>query len=212
MIVYGSSMSPFVRKVLAFADEKGIVLESKPVGLNSDDPEFLDASPFGKIPALRDGDFTLADSTAIVMYMEALHPEPALIPSDPRERARTMWFDEFSDTILFATIGKIFFNRIVSPRFLGRAGDDALADKAEAEELPKLLDYLETQIADGSYLVGGRLTLADIAVASPFVNLGHCNVSVGSRPRLVAYVSRVLARPSLDKWRAKETRFLAKTA
>ena len=50
MILYGSSMSPYVRKVLAFAAEKGIELEHKPLGLGSDDPSFRAASPFGKSP------------------------------------------------------------------------------------------------------------------------------------------------------------------
>lgn len=212
MIVYGSSMSPFVRKVLAFAAEKGIAVESRPVGLGSDDPEFLDASPFRKIPAMRDGDFTVSDSTAIIAYMDAIKPDPALIPADPRERARVMWFDEFADTMLGEAGRKIFFNRIVAPRFLKREGDAAVADKAQAEELPPLLDYLERQIPDTGFLVGDRLTLADIAVASPFANLGHCGIGFGDRPRLAAYSAAILARPSLASWVDKETRFFARTA
>ena len=54
MIVYGSSISPFVRKVLAFAAEKGIEVESKPVGIGDQNPDFREASPFGKMPAFRD--------------------------------------------------------------------------------------------------------------------------------------------------------------
>ena len=116
MIVYGSSLSPFVRKVLAFAHEKGIELELKQVGLGSTDPDFLAASPFRKIPALADGDYRLADSSAIIQYLEALHPSPEMIPADPKLRGRVIWFDEFADTILFACGAKMFFNRVVAPR------------------------------------------------------------------------------------------------
>jgi glutathione S-transferase len=98
MIVFGSSISPFVRKVLASAAEKGIEVESKPLGLGSDDPDFLAASPFRKIPALQDGDFRISDSSAIVAYLDALKPDPELIPHEPRARARAIWFDEFADT------------------------------------------------------------------------------------------------------------------
>ncbi|HEX8532749.1 MAG TPA: glutathione S-transferase family protein [Allosphingosinicella sp.] len=213
MIVYGSSLSPYVRKVLAFAAEKGIEVESRPIGIGDRDPEFREASPFGKMPGFRDGDFAISDSTAIVTYLEALHPEPELIPSDPKARARTIWFDEFSDTIMMACGGKMFFNRVVAPRFLKRDGDLAAADKAEQEELPPILDYLETVIPDSGFLVEDRLTLADISIASPFANFRHMGVNcVASRPRLARYVDAILARPSFAPWVEREVAFLERTA
>ena len=212
MIVYGSSLSPFVRKVLAFGAEKGIELELKPTALGSDDPEFLEASPFKKMPAFRDGDFAISDSSAIVTYLEAVKPEPNLIPEEPKARARTIWFDEFADTILFDCGRKMFFNRIVAPRFLKREGDAAIADAAEKQELPPILDYLERVIPDSGFLVEDRLTLADISVASPFVNLRHLDCSIGERPKLRAYVEKMLSRPSLAHWAERETAFLARAA
>jgi glutathione S-transferase len=214
MIVYGSSMSPFVRKVLVCGAEKGIELEHKPLGLGADDPDFLAASPFRKIPALRDGDFGLADSSAIVHYLEAKHPQPALIPTDPQARGRTIWFDEFADTVLMSCGAKMFFNRVVAPRFLGRPGDLDAADKAEREELPPILDYLESVAPTEGFLVGDGLTLADIAVASPFANLGYMGVTVdeGSHPRTKAYVARILARPSFTAWTERERAFLERAA
>lgn len=214
MIVYGSSLSPFVRKVLAFAAEKGIEVELKPSGLGNKDPDFLEASPFGKMPGLRDGDFAISDSSAIVAYMEAVKPEPNLIPTEARARARTIWFDEYSDTILFACGGKMFFNRVVAPRFLGQPGDEAIAAKAECEELPPLLDYLERMIPESGFLVEDRLTLADISVASPFANFRHLNIAIDPAryPSLKAYVETILARPSFAPWIARETAFLERAA
>jgi len=214
MIVYGSSLSPFVRKVLAFAAEKGIEVELKQAGLGNKDPDFLEASPFGKMPGLRDGDFAISDSSAIVAYMEAVKPEPNLIPTEPRARARTIWFDEYADTILFACGGKLFFNRIVAPRFLGQPGDEAIAAKAECEELPPLLDYLERVIPPSGFLVEDRLTLADIAVASPFANLRHLNVAVdpARHPKVADYVARMLDRPSFKPWVEREAAFLNRAA
>jgi glutathione S-transferase len=215
MILYGSSLSPFARKVLAFAGEKGIELDLQPTGFPSHSPEFLQASPFRKMPALRDGDFTLADSSAIIHYFEALHPEPRLIPTDPRLRGKTIWFEEFADTIMTSCGGKMFFNRIVAPRFMGRSGDLAAADAAERDELPPILEYLEKVIPDdGGYLVGDTITLADLAVASPFANFAHMNVEVDPVrfPRTVAYVQRMLARPSFAPWIERETALLAREA
>ncbi len=214
MILYGSTMSPFVRKVVAFAAEKQIALDIKPVGLGDPDPAFALASPFRKMPALDDDGFKLADSSAIIHYLEAKYPESALIPADPKQRGRTIWFDEFADTVLFACGGAIFFNRVVAPRFLARDGDLAVADKAEQETLPPLLDYLEGQIPDSNFLVGDQLTLADIAVASPFANLAHCKVAIDAErhPKVVRFVAAILARPSFAGSIARETAFLERAA
>lgn len=211
MILYGAPLSPYVRKVLVFAAEKGITLDLVPVGLGSEDPGFLAASPFRKMPALRDGEFTLADSSAIVHYIEALHVTPELIPTAPHERGRIVWWDEFADTIFVTAGAKLFFNRVVAPRFLKRDGDLALADRAEREELPPILDYLEGQIPERLHLVGERLTLADIAVASPFVNLAHAGfVPDGARwPRIAAFIDAILGRASFDRLIAREKRALA---
>lgn len=214
MIVYGSTLSPFVRKVMAFGTEKGIEIELKPSTPGNKDPEFIEASPFGKMPGFRDGDFAISDSSAIITYLEAIQPEPNLIPTDPRARARTIWYEEFADTILFACGGKMFFNRIVGPRFLGVPGDEEVARKAECEELPPLLDYLERVVPESGFLVEDRITLADIAVASPFANLRHLNVAVDPAryPKVSAYVAAILDRPSFKPWIERETAFLDRTA
>lgn len=210
MIVYGSSMSPFVRKTLAFAAEKGLQVELKPVALGGS-PEFKKISPFGKMPGFTDGDFSISDSTAIVTYLEAKHPQPALLPAEPEPRALTIWYEEFADTILIACMGKMFFNRVVAPRFLGQPGDQAAADKAQNEELPPLLDYIESVMPASGWLVGDRLTLADLAVASPFINMMHVGFTVdaASHPKTAAFVDKMLARPSFAPWVAQEKAFLA---
>ena len=83
MVLYGSTMSPFVRKVAAYAAEKGIDVELQPTGFPNQTAEFLAASPFRKMPAMVDGDFSLSDSSAIIHYLEAKYPEPQLIPVEP---------------------------------------------------------------------------------------------------------------------------------
>jgi glutathione S-transferase len=213
VILYGSSLSPYVRKVLAFAAEKGIELELQPMTPGDPDPDFRLASPFGKMPGFRDGDYRLPDSSAIIHYLEAKFPQPALIPPNAEARGKTIWFEEFADTILVSCGAKIFFNLVVAPRFLGKPGDPEAARQAELNDLPPILDYLERTVpADGGYLVGDGLTLADIAVAGPFANFRHTNTRVDPDryPRTVAYVERILARPSFAHWVEREAAFLAR--
>jgi glutathione S-transferase len=217
MILYGSSLSPFVRKVLAYAGEKGIELELRPTGSKPGHPsdEFLEASPLRRMPAFRDGSFTLADSSAIIAYLEARFPEPALIPTDPQERGRVIWFEEFADTSLVSCGAKMFYNRIVAPVFLGKPGNEEVARLAETQEMPPLLDYLERVVPDaGGFLVGNRITLADIAIASPFANFTHmkCERDMARHGRLYAYADAILSRPSFKAWLEQESAILARMA
>jgi glutathione S-transferase len=211
MIIYGSSLSPFVRKAMVFATEKGVAFETRPGGRRLGDPEFDEASPFGKIPAMKDGDFLLADSSAIVAYLDALRPEPNLIPTEPRARGRCIWFEEFGDTLVADCGGKIFFTRVVGPKFLGVTTDPAVADAAQKDEFPKLIDYLESVVPPSGYLVEDRFTLADIAVASPFATmaLADCPVNPLTHPKAAGYLQGILARPSFAGLIAQERGMLA---
>jgi glutathione S-transferase len=197
--VLGASASPFVRKVRVFLAEKNIPYEHEQVFPFGVSPEFKKISPLGKIPAFRDGDRTLADSSVICAYLERTHPTPALYPSDPYDYARALWFEEYADGGLVNVIGaKIFFQKVVAPRFLNRPTDEAMVKKGIEEDLPPMFDYLEGELANGSYLVGDALSIGDIGVGSQFVNLFHCGVPVDAArwPKLAAYLARIHGRPS----------------
>lgn len=199
MILYGASLSPFVRKVLIYCAEKGIAIERKSIGPGDADPDFRRASPFGKIPALIDGDFALADSSAIVTYLEAKHPEPSMTPADPRERAQAVWLEEFADTILAPAGLAVFFNMFIAP-MVGVTPDMAAADKARRETLPPILDYVETVLPeDGGPLAGGMVTVADIAIACQIANIAYCGIDLddgGRRPKLARFHAAWCERPS----------------
>lgn len=149
------------------------------------------------MPAFQDGDFLISDSSAIITYMDAVQPEPALIPAEPKARARTIWYEEFGDTIVQAAGATIFFNRMVAP-LLGMPQDLAAADRAEAEQLPRICDYLEKILPESGFLVEDRFTLADIAVACPLINVGYCSPALkdGRWPRLARWLEQMCGRPS----------------
>lgn len=210
MKLFGSTLSPFVRKTNAFILEKGLQIDVVPVRPGDADPAFRAASPLGLIPGFTDGDFAISDSTAIIAYLEAKHPEPNLIPTSARARARAIWFEEFADTVLSPCVGKTFRNRVVMPRFMGQPGDLAQADACEAEELPRYFAYPEAAVPRSGFLVEDRRTLADLAVASPFVNFAHAGVRIDAAvyPALTRYLAALHARPSFAGMIAAETAML----
>jgi len=205
MIIHGARPSPFVRKVIVFAAEKGIAVEVQSAGFGRGAEGYLKGSPFGKIPALEDGDFLLCDSTAIVTYMDALHPGEEMIPTEPKARARTIWYEEFGDTVVQPIGQKIFFNRAVA-KMVKRAPDLAAADRAEAEEMPKIYDYLEGVLPESGWLVADRFTLADLAAACPIINIGYVSDGLTAErwPKVAAWLAQVKARPSVAEALALE--------
>ena len=211
MKVFGFPLSPFVRKVHLVATEKGIAVETVLSNPASPSPEFLAASPFRKIPALQDGDFTLADSTAIVTYLDALHPDPPMLPGDARQKGKAIWYEEFADTILTPAGGKIVFNRFVGPKFLGLPGDEDAARQGEAELVP-ILEYAEDAIPEDGWLTGDALSIGDLALASVFRTLGYVGFEpkAATHPRTAAWYARICARPAWQDVAAREESIMAK--
>ena len=200
--VYGISISPFVRKVRVALAEKGIAYDVDPVIPVNVSAEYKKISPLGKVPAFRDGDKTLADSSVIINYLDRTHPNPPLYPSDPYQCARALWFEEYADGGLVSVIGpKIFFQKMVAPKFFNQKTDEAVVQKALEEELPPMFDYLESELKEGAVSLvgdGKQLTVGDIAIGSMFVNLFHCGYGIDTKrwPKLAKYVAALHERPS----------------
>src|SRR5215510_8111981 len=179
LTVLGAGISPFVRKVRAYLSEKGLDYAHDPVIPFNPPPEFRKISPLGKIPAFRDGDKTLCDSSIICAYLERRFPNPPLFPKDDYLYARALWFEEYADGGLMGVVGPgIFGPLVIQPALRGVAPDHARAKKAVDEELPPLFTYLEGELGDNQYFVGNTFGIADIAIASMFVNLMLADVKV----------------------------------
>ncbi len=198
LTIYGFPTSPYVRKVLVVAEEKGLDYDLVPATPHKPTENFLAASPFRMMPAMEDDGFALADSTAMALYLDAKHPQPPLLPADPQTLGRAMMFDEFADTLLADNARAIGFNRHIGPVLLGIEGNAEAADAAEAKAGP-LLDWLEEQA--GSDWLAGEFSLADIAVACALRTMAY-GMDVATRPNTAAWLARVHARPS---WQAIAT-------
>jgi glutathione S-transferase len=196
--IIGAGLSPFVRKTRVFFAEKGIPYDHEPLIPFNVSAEYKRKSPLGKIPCLEHDGRPLPDSSVICAYVERIHPQPALYPADPWDYARALWFEEYADGAVVANaMGPIFQERVLAKLF-NRPADEARFTEARDKVLPVYCDYLNEQIGDQQYLVSGRFTIADVATASPFVNMLHAGVTVDARrwPKLAAYVDRVHSRPS----------------
>jgi glutathione S-transferase len=219
LIVYGSNVSPFVRKVRVFLAEKSVEYTLEQINPFRPPPEFLAISPLKRIPVLRDTDQpepnTLPDSSVICDYLEHKFPTPALYPANPMHRARALWFEEYADSILASTIGPgLFFERVVK-KMMRSETDEALCSKTLLEKLPPLFDYLEQEIGGRHYFVNDAFSIADIAVATTLVNFDHAGETLDAArwPALASFMKRIHDRPSfkacIDEERPLVQRFRA---
>jgi len=194
----GAHISPFVRKVRVVLAEKNLSYEHDPMVPFGVSDDFKQMNPMGKIPVLTDDDKVLPDSSAISVYLEKIQPEPTLYSEDAYELARILWFEEFADAgFLNGTIVP-FQQRILRPVFFKEETEEDKIEEALNVTLPPFFDYLERELGDNEWLVGGRFSIADIATATQFVSFLHGEAEIDSArwPRLAAYIDRVLARPS----------------
>jgi glutathione S-transferase len=209
MKIYGFPVSPFVRKVLVAALEKGLDAQVVPSNPMQPDEEFLACSPYRKIPAIEDDGFRLADSTAIAVYLDARYPEPALLPADPQARGTAVWFDEVADTVLMGAGGPMMFNRFLKAKILGEESDEAAAAASE-EALTGRLGYLEDTLGEDGWL-DGEFSLGDIAVASVFKAFGYADwqLDAAAWPKIAAWYSRVCERPAWQQAAQVENAIMA---
>ena len=146
---------------LAFA-EKGISYRLEP--LLPSDEAVAAIHPFHKIPAYRQGDLKLYETSAIMRYVEETFPGPTLVPDSPRERAiMEQWISAISSYLYDAMVRR-YVLQYVFPRGADGKPDRAVIDKALVE-VEQQLGLLEKAYGDNEFLAGKTLSLADLLLA-----------------------------------------------
>lgn len=197
ILVYGVPLSVHTRKVILAARFKAIPHQITPVvPVVPDNPpaNWRSISPSGTIPAIDDQGYILADSTAIVQYLERKLPAPPLLPAALADYGRALFLDAWAGDVLFRKIiHPIFHQQVVNPRIRQLPGDRGAIDSALGAVAPDAFGHLE-RLAPEAHLVGGALSIADLAVVSNLVMfhyLGH-RVDAARHPSLAAYFRRQL--------------------
>ncbi len=197
--IIGSYVSPYVRKVLACLNLKGLAYEIDPITPFFGNEEYERISPLRRIPVLIDGDVSICDSSVICAYLDDAYPERPLLPVDPSDRAKARWLEEYADTRLGDVfIWGLFYQKVVRPAVWGEPGDEERVARTLTEEIPRTLDYLEGELPAGGFLFGD-IGLADIAVASFFRNAAYAGFEPDPMrwPNTAGFVQRTLANPCI---------------
>lgn len=208
--VYWGSGSPFAWRVLLTLEVKRLEYQSRILEFSKQEhksPEYLAINPRGKVPALKDGDFVLYESLAVMAYLDKKYPNPPLFGTTPEETG-AIWrvISECDSYLLQAGV------KVVTPLYFGGAAEKKDEIREAAKSVHNELALLEAAAAKSPWLAGAKISAADIAVF-PFVqtflraaskeeakplNLGFLPLSE-RYPRLAVWVKRVEALPGYER-------------
>jgi len=208
--LYWGSGSPFAWRVMLTLEVKGLKYESKLLEFAKGEhktPAYLQLNPRGKVPTLKDGDFVLYESAAIMAYLDRKYPDPPLF-GKTAEEAGLIWRAICECESYFVSAG----DKVVRPVFFGKGLDQVDEIQQAARTIREELKRLDERLAGSSWLVGKEISAADISVfplvqlllraaskeaAQPF-NLGLIPLSK-TYSSIARWVQRIEALPNYQR-------------
>ncbi len=200
--LYTTTLSANGRKPLALAHELGLEPDVRHVNVyrgEGRDPAYLAIHPLGKIPALVDGELTLCESNAILVYVSERYGDSRFWSAEPRARAEVLRW-------LFweASAWQPALTRLLAPCVGHRLLPDTVPAPTappdwQSREIAPVLEFADARLADREFLCGSKLTIADLSVAGMTTYFRYAGFPSGAWPNLDAWLGRIEA---LDGWRA----------
>ena len=190
--------SAYLWTAMLAADEKGVDYELAPLVLGS--PEHLRLHPFGKMPVMQHGEAILYETLAIAHYIDRAFSGPALQPIDPLGQAQTLRWISIVNAYVFPVMNRFVKERIVKPAW-GFDSDEAFLASAR-EPLALQMRLIDEAVAAGGFLVGRRLTLADLFLFPHllfFSRTPEGAAVLAQAPNAAGWLARLQARPSYAK-------------
>ena len=208
--LYWGSGSPFAWRALLTLEVKRLQYESKLLEFSKEDhksPGYLKLNPRGKVPTLKDGDFVLYESLAIMAYLDRTYPEPPIFGRTPQETG-LIW-RAISETESYLVPAG---NKLIVPIFFGKGLEKTDEIQAAAATIREELRRVDTALSHSDWLVGSQISAADIALF-PLIQLLLRSASKDAAkplkldllplhqtyPAIAAWVKRVEAIPGYEK-------------
>jgi glutathione S-transferase len=190
--LYQTSISVNSRRVWMTLLEKGLTFETEEVELDGQQfqPEFLALNPFHHIPVLVDGDITVIESLAILDYLEAKYPQPAMLPTTPHDLAKVRMAEMVAVNELAVAIIPLY------PKMLGLGEGDPAQLAEVLQKINTSLQFLENLLDDRPFFGSKDITLAEMVAAPIVAILGFANMGLESFPKLNTWLSNMKQRPS----------------
>jgi glutathione S-transferase len=196
--LYWGSGSPFAWRVMLTLELKGLTYESKLLEFSKGDhkaPAYLRLNPRGKVPTLKDGDFVLNESLAIMSYLDRKYPEPPLFGKTP-EQTGLIWraLVECESYIVTAA------DKVVRPIFFGRGLDKVEEIQEAAQTVRRELETINERLARSPWLVGDTVSAADIGVFPLVQLLVRAASKEAAQPLKLGLLPLAQTFPNVARW------------
>lgn len=185
--VYMTPLSGHCHRVVLFLSLLDLPFETMPVNLKTGEnrrPEFLAISPFGQVPAIRDGAYTLCDSNAILVYLAQRYGDASWLPGDPAGAAAVQrWLSLAAGPIAYGPCAARLITLFNAP-----------LDHTHAVQITtRLFDVIEPEFAAHPYAIGDHPTIADLAAYAYIAHAPEGGISLAPYPNLRAWIKRIEA-------------------
>ncbi|MCL1471919.1 glutathione S-transferase family protein [Argonema antarcticum] len=189
--LYHTPISPNSRRVWIALLEKQIPFELVTLNLDGDQlqPDFIAISPFHHIPVLVDDDFSIVESLAILDYLEAKYPTPAMLPTDAKALATVRMVELVTVNELFPAMNPLTY------RMLGIPTDDPQKLEQAEQRIHTVLKFFEGLLRSSTYFGGSpTITLAELVAGTVVPWMPALGVPLDNYPHLSAWCERLSAR------------------
>jgi glutathione S-transferase len=196
--LYWGSGSPFAWRVMLTLEVKGLAYESKLLEFSKGDhktPAYLKLNPRGKVPTLKDGDFVLYESLAIMSYLDRKYPDPPLFGRTAEETG-LIWRALAECESYLLPLG----DKLVRPIFFGKGLDKVDEIQQAAEALRQELKIIDERLADSPWLVGDKISAADIGVFPLIQLLLRAASKEAAEPLHLGLLPLARTFPNVAKW------------
>lgn len=194
--VWGRNTSANVQKVMWTIAELRLPAERIDAGGafgKLDTPEYLALNPNKLIPTLQDGDFSIWESSAIIRYLARKYGAGSLLPATEREIAHAdQWMEWTSTTVYPDIIGTIFMGLVRT----SAAQRNNAAVATSIQRAGEKITILDGVLANRPYILGDRLTMADIPVGGLMYRYFTLPIARPSLPNVEAWFGRLAERPA----------------
>jgi glutathione S-transferase len=196
--LYWGSGSPFAWRVMLTLELKRLPYESKLLEFSKEEhktPAYLRLNPRGKVPTLKDGDFVLYESIAIMAYLDRKYPTPPIFGTTA-EQTGLIWRSVLECESYLLSAG----DKIVRPLFFGKGLDNVNEIQTAAEVIRRELKIIDERLADSKWLVGAEISAADIAIFPAVQLLLRAAGKEAARPLDLGLIPLSKTFPNIARW------------